>query len=313
MTSLTAIPLQLDSGSPTPLYHQIVQAIRWRIGTGVLSVGESLPSARRAAEEWGVNFHTVRQAYGELARHGLVESQVGSGTRVVSAGTAPGELRGFMEAFCVEAVQRFGLSRAELAALLSRPTRPSEPDSRVLLVECNTHQCTDLAQQLSDRWRVAAMPWELARTDEPPDLPIVSSYFHLNEVRALWPDRIARMHFAALQIDPGVISTIAASLSANKVRHLILCEQDATTGRQMAADLSAPLPGSPQISVTTKSPVSVLRGRRRNELVLVAPRVWDRQSSEVRSNPGVLEVRYVFRPDHLEALGLALGVSGTLP
>lgn len=311
MSTLTAIPLQLDPASPTPLYHQITQAIRWRIGTGVLAVGESLPSARRAAEDWGVNFHTVRQAYTELARQGLVESQVGSGTRVVSAGTAPGELRGFLEAFSAEAEQRFGLSRAELAALLSRPARLSEADSRVLLVECNAHQCTDLAQQLSDRWRVAATPWELARTDEPPDLPIVSSYFHLNEVRALWPDRIGKMHFAALQVDPGLISSIAASLSADKVRHLTLCEQDAIIGRQMAADVSAPLPGSPEITVTTKSPVAVLRGRRRNELVLVAPRVWDRQSEAVRANPGVLEVRYVFRPDHLEALGLALGVSST--
>lgn len=309
MALLTAIPLQLDPGSPTPLYHQIVQAIRWRIGTGVLVVGESLPSARRAAEEWGVNFHTVRQAYGELARQGLVESQVGSGTRVVSAGTAPGELRGFMEAFCAEAEQRFGLSRAELAALLGRPTRPSETDTRVLLVECNTHQCTDLAQQLSDRWRVVATPWELDRTDKPPDLPIVSSYFHLNEVRELWPDRIARMHFAALQVDPVVVSAVAALLAANKVRHLILCEQDATTGRQMAADVSALLPTNPEVSVTVKPPLSVLRHRRRNELVLVAPRVWDRQGPEVRMNSWVREVRYVFRPDHLEALGLALGVS----
>lgn len=309
MFPLTAIPLQLDPGSPTPLYHQIVQAIRWRIGTGVLSVGESLPSARRAAEDWGINFHTVRQAYAELARQGLVESQVGSGTRVVSAGTAPDELRGFIKAFSAEAEQRFGLGRAELAALLGRPAGLSEPDARILLVECNTHQCTDLAQQLSHRWRVTALPWELARTEAPPDLPIVSSYFHLNEVRARWPGRIAQMHFAALQVDPRVISEIAASYSANKVRHLTLCEQDTTTGRQMAADVSALLPESPEITVTTKTPVSVLRRRRRNELVLVAPRVWDRQGSEVRSNPGVLEMRYIFRPDHLEALGRALGVS----
>jgi GntR family transcriptional regulator len=309
MASLTAIPLHLDPASPTPLYHQIVQAIRWRIGTGVLVVGESLPSARRAAEEWGVNFHTVRQAYGELARQGLVESQVGSGTRVVSAGTASGELRGFLEQFSAEAERRFGLSRAELAAYLGRPPRPGEPASRVLLVECNTHQCTDLAQQLAGRWRVTATPWELGRTDHPPDFPIVSSYFHLNEVRDRWPDRIARMHFAALQVDPGVIGDLAGLLSAGKVRHLILCEQDATTGRQMAADVSAQLPGNPEIAVTTRSPVSVLRSRRRNELVLVAPRVWDRQGPEVRTSSSVLEVRYVFRSDHLEALGAALGVS----
>jgi GntR family transcriptional regulator len=283
---MTAIPLQLDPASPTPLYHQIAQAIRWRIGTGVLPVGGSLPSARRAAEEWGVNFHTVRQAYAELVRQGLVESQVGSGTRVVSAGTTPGELRGFLEAFCDQGAERFGLTRAELAALLTRPPRAAQPDSEVLLVECNTHQCGDLAQLLSERWRVTAIPWELARTETPPDLPIVSSYFHLNEVRELWPERISRMHFAALQVDQAMLAELATLVAAPKVREIVLCEQDATTGRQMAA----------------------LRRRRRQELILVAPRVWDRQNPEVRSHAWVREVRYVFRPDHLEALGLALGV-----
>ena len=306
MAPLMAIPLVLDPASPTPLYHQIAQAIRWRIGTGVLAVGESLPSARRAAEEWGVNFHTVRQAYIELARLGLVESLVGSGTRVVSAGTTPGELRGFLESCAAEAERRFGLSPAELAALLSRPQR-GEPEMRVLLMECSTHQASDLARQLTDRWRVAATPWDLTRTDEPPDLPIVSSYFHLNEVRARWPGRIGRMHFAALHVDPGVISAIAAAVAAHRVRYLTLCERDTTTGRQMAADLAPPLADGPDIMVTTKSPGTVLRARRRGELVLLAPRVWDRQSESIRSNPHVMEVRYVFRPDHLESLGLALG------
>ena len=310
MASLTAIPLQLDPAGPTPLYHQIVQAIRWRIGTGVLAVGESLPSARRAAEEWGVNFHTVRQAYGELARQGLVESQVGSGTRVVSAGTAPGELRGFIEAFSTEAERRFGLGRAELAALLGRPAGSSEPDARVLLMECNTHQCTDArpaarGSLAGDGDTLGADPNRRAARSADREL-------------LLSPERgpgragpvVSRsMHFAALQVDPRMVSDIAGLFSAGKVRHLTLCEQDTTTGRQMAADVSALLPGNPEIAVTTKSPVSVLRGRRRNELVLVAPRVWDRQGSEVRSNPGVLEVRYVFRPDHLEALGRALGAS----
>ncbi len=305
MGELTAIPLTLDPGSPLPLYHQIAQAIRWRIGTGELPVGESLPSARRAAEVWGVNFHTVRQAYAELGRQGLVESVVGSGTRVVSAGAAPGELRGFLEECAAEAERRFGLGRSGLAAMLDR-AEAAEPETQVLLVECNDHQAGSLARQLTARWRVSATPWSLTRPDDPPDLPIVSSYFHLNEVRARWPGRIGRMHFGALHVDPEVGSAIAGAVAASRVRSLTLCELDTMTGRQMAADVAGAVGDGPGVAVTTKTPAAALKQRRRGELILMAPRIWDRQSEVLRASPHVMEVRYVFRPDHLEAIGRGL-------
>jgi len=77
--------LRLNRESPTPLYHQIVQAIRWRIGTGELRAGDPLPAVRDASLRWGVNYHTVRRAYQELAQLGWIETVQGAGTTVAFA------------------------------------------------------------------------------------------------------------------------------------------------------------------------------------------------------------------------------------
>ncbi|WP_053375347.1 MocR-like pyridoxine biosynthesis transcription factor PdxR [Paenibacillus sp. FJAT-27812] len=71
-----------DRSSQTPLYQQIVDHIQRAISYAELPPGSSLPSERKMAEQLGVNRSTIIQAYEELRASGLVESTVGSGTRV---------------------------------------------------------------------------------------------------------------------------------------------------------------------------------------------------------------------------------------
>ncbi|MBW7473152.1 PLP-dependent aminotransferase family protein [Paenibacillus oenotherae] len=71
-----------DRADKTPLYQQIVDHIERRISYAELPPGSALPSERKLAEQLGVNRSTVIQAYEELRASGLVESIVGSGTRV---------------------------------------------------------------------------------------------------------------------------------------------------------------------------------------------------------------------------------------
>lgn len=63
--------MALDPDSPVPLYHQITEALSYRIATGRIPAGQRLPSVREAAKAWDVNMHTVRRAYGELSQRGL--------------------------------------------------------------------------------------------------------------------------------------------------------------------------------------------------------------------------------------------------
>ncbi len=61
---------------------QVAQAIRDAILQGQFQPGESLPSERHLAEEFGVNRSSVREAIHRLEAWGLVEVRQGGGTRV---------------------------------------------------------------------------------------------------------------------------------------------------------------------------------------------------------------------------------------
>ncbi|OMF37110.1 GntR family transcriptional regulator [Paenibacillus sp. FSL H8-0548] len=71
-----------DRSAQTPLYQQIVDHIEHAITYAELPPGSLLPSERKLADQLGVNRSTVIQAYDELRASGLVESVIGSGTRI---------------------------------------------------------------------------------------------------------------------------------------------------------------------------------------------------------------------------------------
>jgi GntR family transcriptional regulator len=90
--------LRIDPGSGVPLGTQILRQLRLAVASGRLTAGERLPSARDCAAEVGVNFHTVRKAYAELEREGLLETRRGLGTFVAARVSKLGadELRGLV-------------------------------------------------------------------------------------------------------------------------------------------------------------------------------------------------------------------------
>ena len=65
-----------------PLYVQLAELFRQRIGKGVWKQGEKLPSLEQLTAEFEVARVTVRQAVEQLSRDGLVSPQRGRGTFV---------------------------------------------------------------------------------------------------------------------------------------------------------------------------------------------------------------------------------------
>src|SRR5687768_1638300 len=107
--------LLLDPASPDPVYHQIAEALRYRIASGLMRPGQRLPPVRDAARSWNVHFHTVRRAYRRLAEQGLVEIAGARGVRVCSwAGPQRPDLQKFIHRVRREAARRFGLSAPDL-------------------------------------------------------------------------------------------------------------------------------------------------------------------------------------------------------
>ncbi len=82
--------LRIEPNCGIPLGIQIVRQIRLAIAARRLAPGERLPSARDLSAQLQVNFHTVRKAFGELERAGLVQFERGKGTYVVEEAPALG-------------------------------------------------------------------------------------------------------------------------------------------------------------------------------------------------------------------------------
>jgi GntR family transcriptional regulator len=77
-----SLSFNVDSGHPTPLYHQLDRAIRFAIATGKLAVGDQLPTVRQLAVDLRINANTVAKVYVELERAGILETRRGVGTFV---------------------------------------------------------------------------------------------------------------------------------------------------------------------------------------------------------------------------------------
>ena len=73
------LEFRVTPGSPTPIYHQIVEQIRHGVAGGSRKPGDPLPSIRSLAEQLVINPNTVAKAYTELVRDGVIESRQGRG------------------------------------------------------------------------------------------------------------------------------------------------------------------------------------------------------------------------------------------
>ena len=74
--------ITLDPASPQPMYLQFCAALERAIQDGRLPAGTRLPSTREAAKLFSISRTTVLTAYEMLAAEDLIESAIGSGTRV---------------------------------------------------------------------------------------------------------------------------------------------------------------------------------------------------------------------------------------
>jgi GntR family transcriptional regulator len=70
------------------LYQQIIDRLKREISEGRLKPGEALPSFRQLAEDLLVSVITVKRAYEELERDGIIFRRQGLGTFVADQGHA---------------------------------------------------------------------------------------------------------------------------------------------------------------------------------------------------------------------------------
>jgi GntR family transcriptional regulator len=67
-----------------PMYLQIMEQIKQRIAVGDWAAGQAIPSIRHLAADVGVSVITVKRAYLELEREGVILTRQGKGCFVAS-------------------------------------------------------------------------------------------------------------------------------------------------------------------------------------------------------------------------------------
>lgn len=149
--------IQIDRTAGTSVQDQLIEQLRFLIASGHFKISETLPSTRALARQVGISFHTVRKAYQELEREGLVEAHVGSGYIVLDrAPLGKSERMERGAAVVQEALHRLiglGLTEAEVEHLVAEQQGliKSASAQRKLLFAAPYREMADLcAAQIAD-------------------------------------------------------------------------------------------------------------------------------------------------------------------
>lgn len=111
------------------MYQQIVDQLTAKVMAGDWAPGQSLPSIRELAAGSHVSVITVRRAYEELERAGVIATRQGKGSVVAEGSDLPTalmhqELQRQLEALLAVAT-RLGLARADLHRLIDDAADPA--------------------------------------------------------------------------------------------------------------------------------------------------------------------------------------------
>ena len=169
---------------------------------------------------------------------------------------------------------------------------------------------------LEERFDVEARAWPLeghAGEQEKRMAPeggvVLSTFFHYNDVRRAWPDRLRDVRFLTIAPDPALVAQLEGIRGDRARLRAWVVERDQVTAENIAADVSVALPAATYelAARAAEEPASVLRTIGEDEIALFAPRIWGALSEDQRSHPRALEARYVFDAADLDRLAADLG------
>jgi len=194
----------VDKNNKIPLYLQLKDLIKYYISTGAIESDHQLPPVNTLAKELEVNFETVRKAYKELEREGLLSMKRGQGTHITLHNTlmptktpvvkSDYRLLEVTKSNIKEYLQN-GLSLEEIRRILEQAfeeVSSEDTAKKIIFTECNTLQVEEISELLKGYLEYPINPVLLK------DLPdalknitlsanqpiiIITTGFHVNEVQ----------------------------------------------------------------------------------------------------------------------------------
>ena len=202
-----------------PIYQQLVDIIRNSVKKGELASGEQLPTVSEMTEMLGIARGTIKRAYDELERAGLIEKVQGRGTFVryqpENSASRKEKAMAAIDAM-LNNLEDMGLSASEINIFLNlklRERAQEEEHVKVALVECNPENLSQVSEQLRHISGVDLYSYMLENVRQYPyklseefDL-IVTTPSHAEYLESILPvkKKIARM---ALRPSPRCLADI---------------------------------------------------------------------------------------------------------
>jgi DNA-binding transcriptional regulator YhcF (GntR family) len=134
------IKIHIDKRSEVPVHHQLREQIIFLMGTGKLSMGDTLPSVRELARQLQVHHNTVSHVYADLVRGGWLVNRRGSRVVVVRRGKEktedPGEPENLDDLInrTIRLARERGFSLQQVGARI-RERLLEQPPDHLLVVE----------------------------------------------------------------------------------------------------------------------------------------------------------------------------------
>ncbi len=194
----------VDTNNKVPLYLQLKDLIKYYISTGAIQADHQLPAVNTLAKELGVNFETVRKAYKELEKDGLLSMKRGQGTHVLLSNIPPAPVKSaaIVEEGLLDATKRIinrhlqqGMSLEEAQKIMMQAfdeVSAAGAQPEIIFTECNTLQVKEISQLLKSYLGRPIKPVllkdlrdELQNISPEASRPltVVTTGFHVNEVR----------------------------------------------------------------------------------------------------------------------------------
>lgn len=144
---------RIDPNLDIPIYQQLVDTIRSAVGKGELAPGQKLPTVQEMADGLSIARGTIKRAYDELERIGLVEKVQGRGTFVRNMPQGSSRKDQAMAAIdeTLDRLERMGFSPAEINIFLNlklRERAEREASVKVAVVDPSPEALSWMTRQL---------------------------------------------------------------------------------------------------------------------------------------------------------------------
>ncbi|MEF9938993.1 MAG: GntR family transcriptional regulator [Clostridium sp.] len=143
---------EIDHHSKIPVYGQIADWIERQIKDGTLKEGQRLPAERKMCSQTGAARNTVKRAYEELAKRGLVITEQNSGSYIKKQDFIKEEKKTErMAAAGVQKLRELGISRHETEHLFLKYIWNHLPEAekvKTAWVDCSVEILQDTAKEI---------------------------------------------------------------------------------------------------------------------------------------------------------------------